>query len=151
MEIVKPFIVNALWRRPLEPAVRFPWAGGFMSNLTKAVVGAALLWAILASAACNSRPNTAPGMDGQSSDRVANAASGTSDSGTAAGSTGLLSQILSSTQVVTLPADTVLHVTVDQTLSSAENHNGDGFDASISQPVVVDGKTVLSRGAQVRG
>jgi len=50
-----------------------------------------------------------------------------------------------------LPADTVLHVTVDQTLSSAENHNGDGFDASISQPVVVDGKTVLSRGAQVRG
>jgi len=71
--------------------------------------------------------------------------------GTAADSGGLLSHILPSSQPLTLPVDTVLHITVDQTLSSAENHTGDQFDASISQPVVVDGKTVISRGARVRG
>lgn len=123
-----------------------------MSNLTKAIVGATLLSAVLGSVACNSRPNTATGTANQSaSQQAANASGGTADTGTAAGSGGLLSQILPSSQPISLPADTQLHITVDQTLSSAVNRSGDQFNASISEPVVVDGKTVISRGARVRG
>ena len=123
-----------------------------MSNLAKAVVGAALLLVILGSVACNSRPNTAAGTDSQGSNQQASSTpGGTSDAGSATGSGGLLGHILSSSHPVSLPADTVLHITVDQGLSSAENHSGDLFSASISQPVVVDGKTVISRGARVRG
>jgi len=123
-----------------------------MSNLAKTAVGAILLSAILGSAACNSRPSTALGTDSQNgSQQAANASDGTLDNGTAAGSGGLLSHILSSSQPLTLPADTVLHITLDQTLSSATSHSGDEFQASISQPVVVDGKTVISRGARVGG
>lgn len=123
-----------------------------MSNLTKAIAGAALLSAILGSVACNSRPNIAAGAASQSGDQqAANASGGTSDTGNAAGSGGLLSQILPSSQPILLPADTQLHITVDQTLSSAVNHGGDQFSASISEPVVVDGKTVISRGARVQG
>jgi hypothetical protein len=136
----------------VEPALPSIWEGGFMSNLAKVAVGAALLSVILGSAACNSRPNTAVGTDSSSGNASASGAtSETGDTGTVAGSGGLLSHIISSSQPVSLPADTVLHITVDQTLSSAENHGGDPFDASISQPVVVDGKTVISRGARVRG
>jgi hypothetical protein len=124
-----------------------------MSNLAKALVGGVLLSMILGNLGCNSRPNAATGANVQSGDQqAANAPSGSSDSGAGSASGGLLSRILPSSQPpVTLPADTVLHVTVDQTVSSAQSQSGDEFDASISQPVVVDGKTVIARGARVQG
>ena len=57
----------------------------------------------------------------------------------------------SASKLITIPAGTVLHVTIDQTVSSGANQTGDSFDASMAAPVMVDGHTVIARGARVRG
>jgi len=44
---------------------------------------------------------------------------------------------------VTEPESTVLHVTLDQAVASDENRAGDHFEATVSAPVVIDGKTVI--------
>ncbi len=64
---------------------------------------------------------------------------------------GVVSKIFESSRPVTLPEGTVLSVTVDQTLSSAQNRSGDEFDASLAAPVVLNGKTIIPRGAKVKG
>jgi hypothetical protein len=45
----------------------------------------------------------------------------------------------------------VIPVTLDQTVGTKNSQVGDGFDASVSAPVVVDGKTVIPRGAKASG
>lgn len=62
---------------------------------------------------------------------------------------GLLSKLTEKT--IALPAGTSISVTVDQSLSSAQSHSGDSFDASVAEPVAVEGKTVLPKGAKVKG
>jgi hypothetical protein len=52
---------------------------------------------------------------------------------------------------VTLPERTAIHVTLDQALASNQNKPGDHFDATVSEPVVVDGKTVIPQGAHADG
>ncbi len=54
-------------------------------------------------------------------------------------------------KTITLPEGTNLVVVVNQSLSSATNHAGDRFDASLAAPLVIDGKTVLPKGAPVTG
>src|SRR5580698_2360022 len=54
-----------------------------------------------------------------------------------------------SAQPITLPVGTPLHIVLGQTLSSATNNAGDEFDASISEPVELDGKTAIPSGARV--
>jgi hypothetical protein len=54
-------------------------------------------------------------------------------------------------ELITLPKGTMITATVGQTLASDKNHWGDAFVASISQPVKLDGKTVLPRGTEVSG
>jgi hypothetical protein len=55
-----------------------------------------------------------------------------------------------STDPVTLPERTTLHVTLDQTVATSERP-GHHFRATVSQPVVVDGKTVIPKGARAEG
>lgn len=55
------------------------------------------------------------------------------------------------TQPVTLPDGTVLHVQLDQTVASDRNQSGDQFDATVEQPIVVKGKTVVPEGSRVTG
>ncbi len=43
---------------------------------------------------------------------------------------------------VTLPAATPIHVTLDQALASNQSRSGDHFEATVSEPVIVEGKTV---------
>lgn len=74
---------------------------------------------------------------------------GESDSKDSSG--GLLSKVLETSKPVTVPDGTVLHVTVDETISSKSSHAGESFAASVSQPVIVDGKTVIPRGARAVG
>ncbi len=64
---------------------------------------------------------------------------------------GVLSKLLETTKPVAVPEGTVISVTLDQSLTSSQNHSGDEFDASVSSPVIVGGKTVIPRGARVRG
>jgi hypothetical protein len=52
---------------------------------------------------------------------------------------------------VTLPEHTAIHVTLDQALSTRQSNSGDHFDATVSEPVVVDGKTVIPQGAHAEG
>jgi hypothetical protein len=52
---------------------------------------------------------------------------------------------------VMLPEHTAIHVTLDQSLASNQSRAGDHFDATVSEPVVVDGRTVIPQGAHAEG
>jgi hypothetical protein len=55
------------------------------------------------------------------------------------------------TDPLAVPENTPIHVTLDQALASNQNRPGDHFDATVSEPVVVEGKTVIPRGAHAEG
>jgi len=55
------------------------------------------------------------------------------------------------TDPVTLPEGTAIHVRLDQAVASNQARSGEEFAATISEPVVVEGKTVIPQGAPVRG
>jgi hypothetical protein len=50
-----------------------------------------------------------------------------------------------------VPADTVIAVVLDETLSSKTNNSGDRFTATVESPVEVDGKIAIPKGARVEG
>jgi hypothetical protein len=52
---------------------------------------------------------------------------------------------------VIVPARTALYVTLNQALSSDQNKPGDRFEATTSEGIVIDNKTVIPQGAQVEG
>jgi hypothetical protein len=52
---------------------------------------------------------------------------------------------------LTVPQDTPIHVTLDQGLASDQSRPGEHFEATVSQPVLIDGKTVIPQGASVDG
>jgi len=51
----------------------------------------------------------------------------------------------------TIPEGTKLRVALIDTVSSDKNRSGDQFQATLVEPVVVDGKTILEKGTRVRG
>jgi hypothetical protein len=55
------------------------------------------------------------------------------------------------TSDLTLPAGTVISVRIDRPLSTARNQAGDGFGASLQQPLVANGYVVAQRGQTVLG
>ena len=57
----------------------------------------------------------------------------------------------SRTVPVTVPEETAIHVTLDQGISSNQNRPGDHFEASISEPVVLNDKIVIPQGTPVEG
>jgi len=50
-----------------------------------------------------------------------------------------------------IPAGTKLRVALIDAVSSDKNRAGDQFLASLAEPVVIDGRTVLQKGTKVRG
>jgi hypothetical protein len=50
-----------------------------------------------------------------------------------------------------IPPGTPLRVRVDQSINTRANRAGDGFTATLVEPVVVGGRTVLPRGTRFRG
>lgn len=50
-----------------------------------------------------------------------------------------------------VPADTVLAVVLDQSISSKSNNSGDKFSATVESPVEVDGKVAIPKGAHAEG
>jgi len=52
---------------------------------------------------------------------------------------------------VTVPEATAIHVALDQALASDQSRPGDHFEATVSEPVVIDGKTVIPQGAYAEG
>jgi hypothetical protein len=54
-------------------------------------------------------------------------------------------------EIITIPAGTVITVRLGETLSSKSSSAGQGFSATVAEPVVVGGKTVIEKGAAARG
>jgi hypothetical protein len=52
---------------------------------------------------------------------------------------------------MTVPEQTPIHITLDQAVSSDQNISGDHFQATVTEPVDVNGKTVIPQGARVEG
>lgn len=52
---------------------------------------------------------------------------------------------------MTVPAETSIHVRLDQALDSGVNHPGDGFEAHVSSPVLVGDQVVIPQDTPVRG
>jgi hypothetical protein len=52
---------------------------------------------------------------------------------------------------ITVPQETALRVTLDQSITTDQNRSGDRFEATVSEPVVIDGKTVIPEGARATG
>jgi hypothetical protein len=104
-----------------------------MSKLKSPIPLIAMLAFALAFAGCSSTPNSEPAANQP------------------AKSSGILSKVFESTKPIVVPEGTAISVTIDQTLSSEQNSSGDEFDASIAAPIVVGGKTVIPKGARVRG
>ena len=68
----------------------------------------------------------------------------------------VLSTVLVATAVlaqtnVSLPAGTALKVKLDNTLSTVASKSGDAFSARVTEPVMLDGKTVIPIGTTVEG
>jgi hypothetical protein len=51
----------------------------------------------------------------------------------------------------TIPAGTRVTVRLGQTINSSTAHEGDAFDATVSSPILVDGKTVVAAGSAASG
>jgi hypothetical protein len=52
---------------------------------------------------------------------------------------------------IVIPSGTAITVRLQSSVSSATSHAGDEFDATLDQPLVIDGKTVAAEGTQVTG
>lgn len=52
---------------------------------------------------------------------------------------------------VTIPAGTQISIRTIDTIDSTKNHVGDRFQASLEEPLVVDGNVVVAKGADVYG
>jgi hypothetical protein len=50
-----------------------------------------------------------------------------------------------------VPRGTILQVSLNQTLASDKNNNGDGFQATLAKEIVVDGETLIPKGARIIG
>src|SRR5260370_37229229 len=50
-----------------------------------------------------------------------------------------------------VPADTVIAVVLDQTLSSKTSKSGDKFSATVESPIEVEGKIAIPKGARAEG
>lgn len=75
--------------------------------------------------------------------------SNSSPSGTS-GATGAQSSVPAAPPIV-VPGETVIAVTLDQTVSTKNSAVGDPFAASVAAPVVVDGKEAIPQGAKAGG
>src|SRR5437879_13873875 len=64
---------------------------------------------------------------------------------------GPATEVLAGSRDTTLPQHTPIHVVLDQPVSADHTKAGDHFAATVAQPVVLDGNTVIPKGARVSG
>src|SRR5262245_1238947 len=62
---------------------------------------------------------------------------------------GLLDRL--SSKPVTIPAGTIIAVRLGETLGTKTHHRGDTFTATVAQPVTIDNKVVVPKGAEATG
>jgi hypothetical protein len=99
---------------------------------------------------CASKPATpASSTENPNASGDNSAGNGTAEGSKSAG--GKTSASKPAPQTVTIPAGTVITVRLGETLSSKDSSAGQGFSASVAEPVAVDGKTLIEKGAAARG
>jgi hypothetical protein len=112
------------------------------------------VFALLAVAGCKNAQSPANASN-SSAANSANAANSSQSANAADNSANSGSQEQSAQapapQPIVIRAGTILHVTVDQSISSKTASAGDEFDASLAEPVTVHGEEVLRRGTRVTG
>ncbi len=59
--------------------------------------------------------------------------------------------VFRTSEPVTLPSGTTIHVRLDHGIATDTHESGDEFEATVSAPVVVGGKEVIPAGAAARG
>jgi hypothetical protein len=99
---------------------------------------------------CSSNPSTpASSTDGSNAANGSSAASG----GVNGSKTGDNKSVASKPvkQNITIPQGTQITVRLGETLSSKSSSAGQGFSATVAEPLVIDGKTVIEKGASARG
>jgi hypothetical protein len=114
-------------------------------NRSLTVLGNSLLSAMLV-LGCNHAPASNEAADSnadQNTQAKADAANGSKK--------GVLGSLFESKREITIPEGAQFEVTLDESLASNRSHTGDSFAASLSQPVVEDGKTIIPAGAHVAG
>jgi hypothetical protein len=109
------------------------------------VVALFALWFVIG---CASKPATPASSTDNPNASGDNAAGGTAGSKSASGKT---SASKPAPQTVTIPAGTVITVRLGETLSSKDSSAGQSFSATVAEPVDVDGKAVIEKGASARG
>jgi len=57
----------------------------------------------------------------------------------------------SKVEEMTVPEGTPIHVTLDQAIASDQSRPGDHFEVTVSEPVIIDGKTVIPQGTYAEG
>ena len=102
---------------------------------------------LLVTAGCNKT-----GTSSDSTNSGSNAPSATSQGSQSASTTSASSPVSAPAAApVVIPAGKTLTVTVDQDVSTKTNNSGDRFEASLAEPVTVDGNEILARGTRLRG
>ena len=77
------------------------------------------------------------------------AASGSPNGSNAGGTKAVASKPVK--QNITIPQGTQITVRLGESLSSKSSSAGEGFSATVAEPVVVDGRTVIEKGAAAHG
>lgn len=119
------------------------------SSTSRWIAVAAL--AVLCGCSHSSSPsaaNTASAASATSSDTAQGAPDG---SQSAAGSAALPPSSAPAPAPVEIEAGRVLTVTLDQNISTKDSSSGDEFQASLAEPVRVDGETILPMGTRATG
>ncbi len=88
---------------------------------------------------------------GSSSGTASSASTSASDASATAPNNSATSAPAPAPAPVVIPSGKTLAVTIDQNINTKDNSTGDHFEASLAEPVSVDGNEVLPKGAHVRG
>lgn len=118
-------------------------SGGFQRGAARPRLGACVLAALLAAAGCNSGGRTQSSQPG---------AAPVAEAGKSQEASVPPAPVQPAPPPpVTIPAGAVLRVRLGHAVSTGSNRPGDRFSGTLDADVVVDGKTVLPKGAEVRG
>ena len=100
--------------------------------------------ALVIFAGCSGNSNSNSAQNAQSPSSTANAPTSSSSSSAA-------NSQPAAPPTVTIPAGREIHAVLDAAVSSRTNQAGDTFEATLTEPIVVDGQTVVRSHARARG
>ena len=117
-----------------------------LRGLAAFVLGILLLAVLIG---CGSKPPAEEGAQATPAPGASTAGTTTSGGTRATKAPSMMEKLTKRT--VTVPEGTVLHVRLNETLSSKSSSPGQSFSAVVDDPVMMDGKAVIPKGAEATG